>query len=520
VWRHADLPDALLETWGERCGIPCDGTLKETKECDQTKAADCEKVEDCDYEEWSKWSKCSKTCGGGMKERSRGLTNDAMNGGKGCDQSLKEVEPCNAECCPDTGPVDCKYEEWGEWGACSRTCEGGHRTRSREVKDYPLHGGKLCEAANLEELEACEEHTCDTSKVIDGKWDPWEEWGECSQTCGGGYRSRARSMHNQAVNGGKPATGPYSEWEQCNEQGCGDDAVDCEMSDWSAWQGCSCKCTGIQKAVRKIVKHGAAGGKVCEGGLQKVQPCNLPGSPGAECATTENFECQWKPWTEWSECSAKCLGGIQVRKRSFPGEVPHPDAHGVTLPTASTGVCEGPVEELRACATWQCYLVGTPVDCAWEEWGDWSVCSVSCGQGGEKARYRLIKTHPKFGGKACNGESSVEVTSCEQAPCVKTRYCNWSEWEPWGTCSVSCGGGQMTRHKTLAVHVHKDGETLVNSASENLIELQKGVDELRMQRKTRTAGLAAATTLGVLAVALLARGRSSQQSFQLIQSAD
>jgi hypothetical protein len=78
----------------------------------------------------------------------------------------------------------------------------------------------------------------------------------------------------------------------------------------------------------------------------------------------------------------------------------------------------------------------------------------------------------------------------------------------------------MTRHKTLAVHVHNGGETLVNSASENLIELQKGVDELRMQRKTRTAGLAAATTLGVLAVALLARGRSSQQSFQLIQSAD
>ena len=38
---------------------PCDGTLKETKECDQTKAADCEKVEDCAYEEWSKWSPVS-----------------------------------------------------------------------------------------------------------------------------------------------------------------------------------------------------------------------------------------------------------------------------------------------------------------------------------------------------------------------------------------------------------------------------------------------------------------------------
>lgn len=62
--------------------------------------------------------------------------------------------------------------------------------------------------------------------------------------------------------------------------------------------------------------------------------------------------------------------------------------------------------------------------------------------------------------------------------------------------------------------------SLVNSADQNLIELRKGVEELRLQRKTRTAGLAAATALGAVAVAFVARGRSSEQTFELIESAD
>jgi hypothetical protein len=61
-------------------------------------------------------------------------------------------------------------------------------------------------------------------------------------------------------------------------------------------------------------------------------------------------------------------------------------------------------------------------------------------------------------------------------------------------------------------------DALVNSADQNLIELRKGVEELRLQRKTRTAGLAAAASVGVLAVALLARGRSSDQSFEPVES--
>jgi hypothetical protein len=190
------------------------------------------------------------------------------------------------------------------------------------------------------------------------------------------------------------------------------------------------------------------------------------------------------------------------------------------MPTASTGVCEGPVEELRACNTFQCYMVGQPVDCVWEEWGAWSACSVSCGDGGEKARYRTIKVHPKFGGQACAGENSVEVASCEEAPCHATRYCTWSEWAPWSACSVSCDGGQKSRQKTLQVETGSAAGSLVNSADQNLIELRKGVEELRMQRKTRTAGLAAATTVGAVAVALVARGRSSEQSFELVESAD
>jgi hypothetical protein len=509
----------LLETWAEQCGTPCAGSLKETKECDQTEPEDCEEVEDCTYEEWEKWSDCSKSCGGGQQTRSRLIKHDAHNGGAGCDESLEEIAPCNEQCCTNDR-VNCEYEEWGGWGACTATCGGGHRVRSREVEHYPRHGGAGCPHANLEEIEPCGIDPCEAVVTVNGEWKPWEEWTECSQTCGGGYTSRSRELKQQAAQGGLPAVGPYSEWAKCNEQGCAGDAVDCVLSDWEPWQGCSCACTGIQKSVRHIIKHGSGGGKVCEGGLQKVQPCNLPGSPGSKCTTSANAPCVWNPWSAWSECSAECLGGIQTRTRTFPGEAAHPDSHGVSMPTESTGVCEGPVQELRACNTFQCYMVGEPVDCLWEEWGAWSACSVSCGQGGEKARYRTIKIHPKFGGAACAAENSVEVASCDEAPCVATHFCTWSEWAPWNACSVSCGGGQRMREKHLEVKIGNAAGSLANSADQNLIELRKGVEELRMQRKTRTAGLAAATALGAVAVAFVARGRSSEQTFELIESAD
>jgi len=54
---------------------------------------------DCKVEDWSSWTKCSATCGGGTKTRGRGVVQEAENGGAAC-PSLEEEEPCNTDLCP------------------------------------------------------------------------------------------------------------------------------------------------------------------------------------------------------------------------------------------------------------------------------------------------------------------------------------------------------------------------------------------------------------------------------------
>ena len=56
------------------------------------------------YTEWSEWSKCSATCGGGVRYHSRTCTNPSpKNNGKTCiEQNLgpaKESEKCNTKPC-------------------------------------------------------------------------------------------------------------------------------------------------------------------------------------------------------------------------------------------------------------------------------------------------------------------------------------------------------------------------------------------------------------------------------------
>jgi len=56
---------------------------------------------DCKVEDWSSWSDCSATCGGGTKTRGRGVVQEAENGGAAC-PALEEKEPCNTDQCPGT----------------------------------------------------------------------------------------------------------------------------------------------------------------------------------------------------------------------------------------------------------------------------------------------------------------------------------------------------------------------------------------------------------------------------------
>ena len=60
------------------------------------------------YTEWSKWSECDVSCGGGVQRRERSCTNPSPSGeGKDCKtQELgpeSETQECNTEECPPPG---------------------------------------------------------------------------------------------------------------------------------------------------------------------------------------------------------------------------------------------------------------------------------------------------------------------------------------------------------------------------------------------------------------------------------
>jgi len=113
-------------------------------------------------------------------------------------------------------PVDCAMSSWGEWSECSALCGGGTRTRSRSMKVPPQGGGEPCSDQNSIG-QMCAPKPCDADCVLG----PWGGWSGCSRACGGGLHHRSRSVQTPATGNGycTPEDGRH-EYLQCNKRSC------------------------------------------------------------------------------------------------------------------------------------------------------------------------------------------------------------------------------------------------------------------------------------------------------------
>ncbi|CAH1772619.1 unnamed protein product, partial [Owenia fusiformis] len=156
---------------------------------------------------------------------------DACLAADGETRQLSETESddCNTDECPISGG----WSEWSEFGSCSNTCGGGTKTRSRSCDNpAPDHGGDTCLAADGEtrQLSETESDDCNTDECpIDGAWSDWSAFGSCTNTCGGGTKTRSRLCDNPAPDHGGDAclaadgeTRQLSETESddCNTDEC------------------------------------------------------------------------------------------------------------------------------------------------------------------------------------------------------------------------------------------------------------------------------------------------------------
>merc|ERR550537_1410609 len=136
---------------------------------------------------------CTKKCGGGEQNLTRGIAS-AANGGAKC-LPTRQLKSCNNEACP----VDCVQEPWSGWSKCSAECGGGVEQRVRRTLTPMKYGGTSC-GDTKQEIE-CNTQACD----VDCQLSAWTAWSSCSKDCGGGTKKRVRYVVKAATGAGKCA---------------------------------------------------------------------------------------------------------------------------------------------------------------------------------------------------------------------------------------------------------------------------------------------------------------------------
>jgi len=360
----------------------------------------------CDVSQWTLWNDCSRTCGDGTKSRFRFITRDPLHGGTACPE-LQETITCNLRECA----IHCDVSEWSAYSECSESCGVGSQTRTRSVTQDPMHGGDEC--PDLEETIACKLVDCPVHCEV-GEFGDYDS---CTATCGEGTKTRTRSITQEALHGGNECPA-LSETISCTEGPC---PVDCVVSEFGDFGNCDATCgPGTQTRERTITTAPLHNGAECPN-LVEEQSCQV-----AECP----IDCAVSLFDEWTACSETCGDGLRTRSRTITQDALHGGA-----------LCPNLVEE-EVCNVAEC--PGVPVHCEVSEWGQFSECSESCGDG-TKTHHRTVVKAAEHNGDAC--PPLVESIACKIAECPVD--CVVSDFTEWGSCDVTCGEGTHTRTRTI-----------------------------------------------------------------------
>lgn len=143
---------------------------------------------------WLPWSQCSETCGKGMQSRIRLCNNPppAFDGPQ-CEGSDTQTQVCKERPCPGEKPVELTLNQ------------------PEEIQEMHIQVCSLSAAANFANF----------ASSVDGKWSSWVSWGACSVSCGGGTRQRTRLCASPAPqHGGRQCEGNDVHIDFCNSDPC------------------------------------------------------------------------------------------------------------------------------------------------------------------------------------------------------------------------------------------------------------------------------------------------------------
>ncbi|KAL7288709.1 hypothetical protein TKK_0017434 [Trichogramma kaykai] len=212
------------------------------------------------------WEECSKPCGGGLAVQivqciSVETNKIAPNQGY-CDSKTRPASKivCNQHQCPN----------WitGNWSQCDVKCGDGYQHRQilcQDLRGEIMNDSDCSEKTRPRHVRKCSRPACepvlnsstDVGKpVASYKWRAGS-WGECSASCGNGYRRREVICHRinsfgwldpAPVNGGCSEREKPPSQQPCRDRGCADPFY------WVAgtWRKCSEPCGIKGRQIRRL----------------------------------------------------------------------------------------------------------------------------------------------------------------------------------------------------------------------------------------------------------------------------
>ncbi|KAA3681151.1 semaphorin 5 [Paragonimus westermani] len=253
-------------------------------------------------------------------------------------------------------------------------------------------------------------------------------------------------------------------------------SVDGHWTEWSSWSACEPACVSsttpdkhenslsVRTRQRWCLNPAVAGnaGKPCAGQAKETVSCP---TPKTICPAEQLPKPIWSEWSAWSDCSAACGGGRQIRWRQCgrrePGwrlqsqnQVSIKGISTVRLASADSDkvICLGNAYEERPCNENQCPAddassssKSNAVNQPWTDnkeadgmWSAWTDCSRPCGSG---VRYRWRPKQSLTNAAsittsgephAANADRQEEV--CNTNPCSAYGSTESTPWAAWSEC--------------------------------------------------------------------------------------
>ncbi|XP_038138326.1 A disintegrin and metalloproteinase with thrombospondin motifs 10 isoform X1 [Cyprinodon tularosa] len=248
--------------------------------------------------QYTSWSRCSALCAGGVQIQQvvcKRQSDLSVVYNHFCDKKSKPKEKrrsCNTEPC---SPKLFSASSWwtGEWSECSRSCNGGLRTREVlckrriSVMEEKVLDDSACSSPRPSFTEPCSNHSCPPEWMA-------LDWSECTPSCGPGYRHRvvlckSGESGDTLPDSKCPKYGRPTSRVRCNLQRC-------PPPQWvtGPWGECSARC-GLGQEMRS------------------VQCLTHTGQPSNECLEHQ------RP-AAMQQCKSKCDPSLPINTENPEGQ--------------------------------------------------------------------------------------------------------------------------------------------------------------------------------------------------------